>query len=114
MSDYVVCDCCGAWTLDTKEENRDFDTRYLENGRGMCIKCGGDPRTDKMTDADLAKLPDEEYWRLMGSAHEMFFSTRVKLLSETLKDQQLERFQEMSLPLKVKVISKLIQKGVMI
>jgi hypothetical protein len=117
-AEWIACSCCGKGILDTPEENtyHGKEPYPCDLGMGMCVECGGDPSLNDMTIIELEQLelPEEEFWRKMGSAYEMFFRSRVDILRKNVDEDKFAKFDALSLPRKCYVVSLLIEKGAMI
>jgi len=103
---YVRCSCCGADIKDTADDNVDHETRHHDVGFGMCTECGGDEREKGTTEAAVRKR--------MGWAGQMFYDARVKSLGEKLSPANAEHFRAMPFDKKVRLIAKMIERGMMI
>jgi hypothetical protein len=108
--EYLICTCCGRGLEDTPEQNvAHGETPYpYDTGFGMCVECGG----DKTIPFDAK---DEKALRKrMGWASTMFFDARIDILREKLNPENLERFEALPYAKKVAVITRMVEKGVMI
>lgn len=115
MSDaFVSCECCGCWVPNTPEDNAGYEDEGHEPGYGLCVGCGGDPKVKEMSVGEINALEEEVFWKLMGSAYEMFFRSRIEHLMEILSDENRSKLEAKTHLGKIAVVSKLIENGSMI
>ena len=113
MSDPILhCSCCGCLIRDNERENTYYGLNPYpcDNGFGMCVRCGG----DKKVSIEIAEKDEAAFRRRIGWASEAFFNTRIKVLEKKLSPESRRKFMAMSFQQQVAVISRLIEKGVMI
>jgi hypothetical protein len=76
----------------------------------MCVECGG----DKTIPIEEANKDEKALRKKMGWASDTFFDARVDILREKLSPESAEKFMALPYRKKVYVITKMIEKGLMI
>ena len=101
--DILTCTCCGGGVPDTAEHNVSHGDRPYPHDKdvGLCRDCGGDPEAKTVR-------------KRMGWAAVTFFDARIAILYERLSEKNRAHFKTMTYAQKVGVITRLVEKGVMV
>lgn len=100
-AEYLSCTFCGGLITDTAEDNlaHGIDPSPFDEGRGLCRRCGGDPKAETAEGR-------------IGDAMLMFVRARVRVVAERLSSAHRARFLAMPLEEQARVITGLVERGV--
>lgn len=114
---WVTCSCCGAGIRDEDNISHGEEPYPHDHGFGMCRECGGDDREEAppVKSGPGKGWPTEAaYRKRLGWAGEMFYDARIKLLRESMSEENLAKFEAVPYAKKCVIIGKMIEKGMMI
>jgi hypothetical protein len=109
---WVKCSCCGALIENDPDHNvylhePDGSPYPSDDGFGMCIPCGGDPKADR-SDTSEANLRKRLGWGM-----QCFYDTRIETLEKSLNEKNAAKFKAMPYGEKVAFIMAAIEDGIM-
>lgn len=112
-TEILSCTCCGKGIRDNAQENVSYGERLYshDNGIGLCRECGGD---DRVKAKPGKQLSEKAVRKRMGWASEMFFDARIEMLRKNLSAANVEKFEKMSYGQKCLIVSKMVEKGVIV
>lgn len=112
---WVRCSCCGQDIPDDEEHNASFGEipNPHDTGFGMCIDCGGDKKAGLDEPKDKP-LTESAVKRRLGWAGRMFYEARFETLGKSLRPDLAEKFQAMTYAKKVTIVSRMVERGLMI
>jgi len=100
---YVKCSCCGELVENSADKNACFGIEPYphDEGFGECFACGGDPRS-------------EDIRTRLGWAGRTFFEARMGMLRESLTPENRTAFDTLGYELKIALILRCIERGLLI